>query len=130
GVSADAPWSDAAYKQVTYAGQPVAKFSPGKSTLPGPKQVWRCHDEGDGKVLHDHLTSADAPAPDPLAVPLLRDVMRNGKRAGELPSIESVREKVRSEMEQLPDSVRALSDPATVEVLLADELTEWTPADE
>ncbi|MGH8981568.1 MAG: nicotinate phosphoribosyltransferase, partial [Acidimicrobiales bacterium] len=41
GVSADAPYLDSVYKLVSYAGRPVVKLSPGKETLPGPKQVWR-----------------------------------------------------------------------------------------
>src|SRR5665213_3388690 len=41
GVSADAPYLDSAYKLVAYDGRPVAKLSPGKATLPGPKQVFR-----------------------------------------------------------------------------------------
>lgn len=41
GVSYDAPSLDSAYKLVEYAGRPVLKQSPGKATLPGPKQVFR-----------------------------------------------------------------------------------------
>ena len=39
GVSADAPWSDMAYKLVCYDQRPVMKLSPEKSYLPGAKQV-------------------------------------------------------------------------------------------
>src|SRR5437899_2151958 len=41
GVSADAPSLDSVYKLVSYAGRPAFKLSPGKETLPGPKQVFR-----------------------------------------------------------------------------------------
>jgi len=44
GVSADAPWTDCAYKLVEYAGRPVLKLSTKKQTLPGPKQVFRYRD--------------------------------------------------------------------------------------
>ncbi|MGH2544328.1 MAG: nicotinate phosphoribosyltransferase, partial [Ardenticatenaceae bacterium] len=44
GVSADAPWTDCAYKLVEYDGRPVLKLSSGKQTLPGPKQVHRFRD--------------------------------------------------------------------------------------
>jgi nicotinate phosphoribosyltransferase len=44
GVSADAPWSDMAYKLVSYNGRPVLKLSPEKRTLAGEKQVCRVVD--------------------------------------------------------------------------------------
>ncbi|MDP6822140.1 MAG: nicotinate phosphoribosyltransferase [Dehalococcoidia bacterium] len=124
GVSADAPWSDAAYKQVTYAGKPVAKFSSGKATFPGAKQVWRCFDEGDEKVSHDHLTSAIADAPERNAVPLLSEVMRDGKRISELPPLEQVRERVRVELGRLPASGLALSGPTEFQVFVSGELAD------
>jgi nicotinate phosphoribosyltransferase len=40
-VSTDRPAVDIAYKLVSYDGRPVAKFSPGKQTYPGAKQVFR-----------------------------------------------------------------------------------------
>ncbi len=122
GVSADAPWSDAAYKQVTYGGRPVAKFSAGKMTLHGEKQVWRCYDEGDGKVAHDHLTSAMADAPESRSVPLLQYVMRDGSVVGESRSLEQARDRVRVELGRLPASVLALSGPLQFQVVVSDEL--------
>ena len=41
GVSADAPWTDCAYKLVEYDGTPLLKLSTGKTSLPGRKQVYR-----------------------------------------------------------------------------------------
>jgi len=41
GVSADAPYTDIAYKLVYYDGRPVLKLSTGKKTLVGEKQVFR-----------------------------------------------------------------------------------------
>jgi nicotinate phosphoribosyltransferase len=125
GVSADAPWSDAAYKQVTYAGRNVAKYSPGKQTLPGAKQVWRCIDEGDGRVAHDHLTSSNAESPDPRATPLLHEVMRDGTVVGELPPLEQVRERTRTELAQLPVSVQEITGATTVPVEVSDDLLGW-----
>jgi nicotinate phosphoribosyltransferase len=47
-VSTDRPAVDIAYKLVEYDGRPVAKFSPGKETYPGAKQVFRAGSpEGD-----------------------------------------------------------------------------------
>jgi nicotinate phosphoribosyltransferase len=45
GVSADAPWSDIAYKLVEYDKRPVLKLSTGKVSLPGKKQVFRVCDK-------------------------------------------------------------------------------------
>src|SRR5919112_847844 len=41
GTSSDAPWSDMAYKLVEYGDRPVLKRSPGKSSWPGAKQLFR-----------------------------------------------------------------------------------------
>jgi nicotinate phosphoribosyltransferase len=47
-TSADRPAVDIAYKLVSYAGRPVAKFSTDKASLPGAKQVFR---DVDGDVI-------------------------------------------------------------------------------
>ena len=73
GVSDDAPYVDTAYKLVEYAGRPVVKLSPGKATLPGPKQVFR------NPGLHDTIACRDE-MPPRQAVPLLELVMTAGKR--------------------------------------------------
>lgn len=77
GVSADAPYLDAAYKLVAFDGRPVLKLSAGKATLPGAKQVWRRLDDGRfaGDVVA--LRAEGAPAG---AEPLLEPVMVNGVR--------------------------------------------------
>jgi nicotinate phosphoribosyltransferase len=41
GTAADAPYLDAAYKLVRYAGRPTMKLSPGKATPPGERQIFR-----------------------------------------------------------------------------------------
>jgi nicotinate phosphoribosyltransferase len=130
GVSADAPWSDAAYKQVTYDGRPVAKFSPGKATFSGPKQVWRCFDARNGIVAHDHLTSADADSPEPNATKLLNVVMRDGTVTGDLLSLGQARDRARMELERLPESVLELEKPMSVPVRVSDELLAGSPGRE
>jgi nicotinate phosphoribosyltransferase len=52
GVSADAPWSNIAYKLVCYYQRPVMKLSPGKAYQPGAKQVFRFKDAG-GQLSRD-----------------------------------------------------------------------------
>ena len=53
GVSADAPWTDCAYKLVEYDGTPLLKLSTGKTSLPGRKQVYRSRDD-EGRFLPGH----------------------------------------------------------------------------
>ncbi|MGW5672019.1 nicotinate phosphoribosyltransferase, partial [Micromonospora sp. NPDC003776] len=75
GVSYDAPSLDSAYKLVAYGDRPVLKRSPGKATLPGPKQVFR----DPGGAGGDIVGLRDEPPPagrEPLLVP----VMREGRR--------------------------------------------------
>lgn len=109
GVSADAPWTDCAYKLVEYDSRPVLKLSPGKATLPGPKQVYRRQAE-DGMLLGDTITDASSsPAPD--ARPLLELVMKDGKRLRPDPSLNEVRESFRREFAALPEPHKALRSP-------------------
>jgi nicotinate phosphoribosyltransferase len=75
GVSADAPYLDAAYKLVAFDGRPVLKLSDEKATLPGAKQVWRRRE--DGRFAGDVIALLDEPAP-PDAEPLLATVMAHG----------------------------------------------------
>ena len=75
GVSADAPYLDAAYKLVAFDGRPVLKLSSGKATLPGAKQVWRRADGG--RFAGDVVTLRDEAAP-PGAEPLLEQMMAHG----------------------------------------------------
>jgi nicotinate phosphoribosyltransferase len=70
-VSSDRPAVDIAYKLVAYDGRPVAKLSPGKSTIPGAKQVFRA-DGPDSDVLC--LRRETLPG-----TPLLRPIWRDGR---------------------------------------------------
>ncbi len=72
-VSADAPSLDSVYKLVAYDGQPVAKLSAGKATLPGAKQVYR----GEGMADLLALRSEEPPAG---SLALLEAVMIGGRR--------------------------------------------------
>ena len=90
GVSADAPWSDMAYKLVSYDGRPVMKLSEGKIYRPGPKQVFRLLDAGgmfDRDVIgmeHEQPLGSTA---------LLEEVMASGARTGSNPSLEEIRDR-------------------------------------
>ena len=108
GVAEDAPGLDTVYKLVAYDGEPVAKLSTAKATLPGPKQVWRRRD-----MAGDLIGLADEdglPGGEPLLVPALRD----GRRMIDT-SLDASRTRFASELDALPPSLRSL-DPGTYRV--------------
>jgi nicotinate phosphoribosyltransferase len=115
GVSADAPGLDLAYKLTQYAGRGRLKFSPGKATLPGRKQVFRVDEDG--------CAARDVIALEGEALPgraLLEPVMRSGRRTpfGQR-NLEQIRRSAAAALAQLPQRVRALEDcrpPFPVEV--------------
>ncbi|MFI7491893.1 nicotinate phosphoribosyltransferase [Micromonospora echinaurantiaca] len=109
GVSYDAPSLDSAYKLVAVGDRPVLKLSPGKATLPGPKQVFRDPTGASGDVvgLRDEPPPGDR---EPLLVP----VMRGGRRldpadpAGE---VRAARARFDADLAWLPEAARRLADP-------------------
>ena len=105
GVSADAPWSDIAYKLVEYDNRPVLKLSPAKVSLPGKKQVARIHDK-QGKLEKDIITLRSENIEG--AEPLLNKVMTEGKISVPLPSLEEIRSVFLSEFAKLPEPIKAI----------------------
>lgn len=102
GVSADAPSLDSAYKLVEFAGRPVMKLSPGKETLPSPKQVYRTD------LRHpDVIALRDDPSP-PDGRPLLEPVMQGGQRIDGPESIERIRARLSTALDSLPASMARL----------------------
>src|SRR5262249_37435207 len=81
----DAPAMSTVYKLVELdrSGEAVGvvKLSPGKETLPGPKQVWRTSQGG--HFVRDVIAAADE-APVAGAEPLLREAMRAGRATQDL----------------------------------------------
>jgi nicotinate phosphoribosyltransferase len=115
GVSADAPSLEIIYKLVEYAGRGRLKLSPGKTVLPGQKQVFR-REEG-GVATHDVLACDDEALP---GRPLLQPVMKGGRR---LPNacvdLVQARATARDELARLPAALRGLptaADPFRVEI--------------
>ena len=119
GVSADAPWTDCAYKLVEYDGRPVLKLSTGKQTLPGPKQVFRFRDAGTTYLRDVIARAAERPGG---AEALLDEVMRNGKRLRADPTLEELRKRFRNEFACLPKQHKLLRKPDHYEVRVSDEL--------
>jgi nicotinate phosphoribosyltransferase len=109
GVSADAPWSDVAYKLVEYNHRPVLKLSTGKVSLPGKKQVFRICDK-QGQLRKDIISLRDEKVAG--AESLLKKVMTEGKIMAPLPSLEEIRSVFLSEFARLPEPIKALRNPS------------------
>ncbi len=103
-TSADAPYLDCAYKLEEYGGKARRKRSEGKATWPGRKQVYRRYD-ADGRMCSDILTVEDDPQD---GEPLIRPVMRAGKRLHASPPLAVLRERTRDQLARLPDGLRTL----------------------
>ncbi len=108
GVSADAPYSDMAYKLVAYDGRPVMKLSTGKVSLPGAKQVYRLRDQA-GKFLRDIIAREDERLPG--GEPLLEPVMVGGRRTGPRPTLGEIRGRFLQDFQQLDDHHKRLRNP-------------------
>lgn len=117
-TSADAPYLDCAYKLQEYAGRPCRKRSEGKATWPGRKQVYR-RMGGDGRLAQDTITLEEETLP---GRPLLRQVMRKGRRVVASPSIQEIRDHARLALAELPDSLRRLDQAPPYDVRIADAL--------
>lgn len=103
-TSEDAPALDCAYKLQEYSGQPKRKLSEGKATWPGSKQVYRTY-RPDGTLARDVLALTDERLP---GEPLLRPVMRDGRRIGALPDLVASRERACANLARLPGPLRSL----------------------
>lgn len=102
GVAKDAPDLDIAYKLSEYAGKGRLKLSSNKPIWPGRKQVFRS-DGNDRDVIGRADERIDGR-------PLLRTVMRDGKRTSEgHVSIDDIRGHARREIEALPAHIRDIS---------------------
>ena len=121
GVSADAPWSDCVYKLAEYDGRPVLKLSPGKSNLPGPKQVYRCRSD-DGSYAGDVIASVGEAAPEGNCEPLLREQMSGGRRVSPQAPISELRSRFARESASLPGRYRKIRVPDRYEVAVSPTL--------
>ena len=111
-VSADAPSLDSAYKLVAYNGRPLLKLSPGKTTLPGAKQVFRNLDLG-GDLLG--LRGEQHPG----RHELLHPVMRAGRRLEYPETIESMAARLTRELWALPEDALRIQHPEAPPVMLS-----------
>lgn len=121
GVSADAPWSDMAYKVVRYGERPLLKLSKDKVSLPGEKQVFRFQDD-DGMFSEDVISLKDEELPH--GDPLLEEVMVGGKRTNASPSLGQVQARFVQDSERLGNAHKALKDPLHYKVTVSSGLQE------
>ena len=117
-TSADYPSLDCAYKLQEYAGVARRKRSEGKATWPGRKQVYRMHDSS-GRFDHDVLTLIHDPRE---GQPLLRPVMRAGKRLAPPESLAQLRERTAAEIAGLPERLRGLEAATPYDVRVSEVL--------
>ena len=121
-TSFDLPALDCAYKLQEYDGLPRRKHSSGKATWPGRKQVWR-HYGPDGRMSRDVLTVEGDDQP---GEPLLKPVMKAGRRIEPAPTLAEVRARAARQLEKLPEPLRSLDTEASYPVAIAEPLQRLT----
>jgi nicotinate phosphoribosyltransferase len=99
-VSGDAPAMSTVYKLVEMDGRPTAKWSEGKRTWPGRKQIYRF--PGCDRIA---LSDEQPPAG---AHPVLEHVMSGGQRTQPAPSLSEIRARARKSLESVPEHWRRL----------------------
>jgi len=117
-TSADSPALDCAYKLQEYAGRPCRKRSEGKATWPGRKQIYR-HRAATGRLAYDVVTTVDDVQD---GEPLLKPVMKDGRRLAPSPDLTNIRHHVVAQLEQLPDQLRQLEAGTPYEVRISQAL--------
>jgi nicotinate phosphoribosyltransferase len=119
-TSYDAPALSGVYKLVSYETEGSVKMriklSPEKATYPGAKQVWRYFDES-GTYTHDLITAADDDSrqsderPE-RALPLLQQVMTEGRRLDESLTPKEVVDRARAraseEIKRMPEYLKRI----------------------
>lgn len=123
-TSADAPSLDFIYKLQEYAGRARRKRSEGKATWPGRKQLHRRSAPG-GTMIGDVVTVEGDPQE---GEPLVRPVMRQGRRVEPPEPLATVRERAAAELARLPPHLRDLQEAPAYPVAVAPALRELAAA--
>ena len=116
GVSADAPFSDMAYKMVRFDGRSVMKLSEEKVSLPGDKQVYRMHDSR-GMYSYDVIALRDEQGIK--GEPLLEQVMEEGQMIRATPTLKQLRQHLEDDLSHLDETYKTLRAPPTYPVALS-----------
>ncbi len=120
-TSADSPFLECVYKIQEYAGRPTKKFSIGKNTHPGVKQVYRIYDE-EGYIKEDKVC---LDGEESAGFPLLNPLVRNGIRVASYPSILKIRNYTASQLNRLPEHLKSLTGDFQEPVRFSKELEEF-----
>lgn len=120
GTSAEAPWTDMSYKLVEYQEQPVLKLSTGKISCPGRKQVFRSRNSL-GIIERDVIGRR---AEQLSGEPLLKEVMRDGKRTAPNASLGESRDLFAAEFAALPARVKTIRKPGQYAVEFSPRLND------
>ncbi|AFY70687.1 nicotinate phosphoribosyltransferase [Thalassoporum mexicanum PCC 7367] len=117
------------YKLVEIANKPVAKFSSGKQTYPGRKQVWRSSDRA-GRIVGDRLALFTEPEPTNSTEstestdhgehystkPLLKLIMQAGKLLTPRQDLSTIAQFTRQSVMALPQAIRAVDKPQSLPI--------------
>jgi nicotinate phosphoribosyltransferase len=124
-TSKDAPALGGVYKLVNLqSDQGVsyrAKLSEDKITYPGAKQVFRFSDSSG--IYREDIVGLESESYSD-STPLLRCVMRQGKRMGESPSLSNVQKNAREELLRLAPDCRRLDRPQCYNVSFSGDVKE------
>lgn len=113
-TSFDVPALDCAYKLQEYAGIARRKWSPGKATWPGRKQVRR-HYGPDGAMIGDQLTLDGEDLPGQC---LIEPVMVGGRRIGSS-LLREAKERAAQGLKSLPAALKDLTPGASYPVAIS-----------
>ena len=119
GVSADEPYLDIVYKLVRFKNRNVKKFSPGKTTLAGPKQVFRKKGT-DGKFIEDIIAMRAEEIPH--ARPLLKKVMYKGQIQSTFAPLDVIRNHCRQQLAGLTSDLKKANSSANYPVSISARL--------
>jgi len=115
GVSADAPFTDMAYKLVQFGEKPVLKLSAGKKTLVSKKQVFRRGEES--RLIGDTIALRDEEGI--YGEPLLEPVMKAGRRLAATRSLTEIGEDFQKEFKRVDKQYKDLEHPEVFPVSLS-----------
>jgi len=113
------------YKLVEIDGIPVMKEATGKVTYPGRKQIFRHYEQG--QIQQDCLglmveqETGQQPSRD-MDQGLMQPVMQQGRRVAEPESLAAIAQRTASSVASLPTTVRQLSQPVSIPVVLSPAL--------
>lgn len=117
-TSADLPFFDSAYKLHQFQGVACSKRSEGKTDVPGAKQIFRQID-ANGKMIGDVIGREDERIN---GQPLLQSVMQNGRFTGVAETLETIRSRLETGLDALPEPFRRFEDAPDFPVSLSDAL--------